>query len=153
MSSRLFQSIRETHGLCYSIYSWSSQYADTGLHGIVTALSRDTEMRALRLISDELRRLLDEGVTGDELSRVREQVKSNLIMSLESTSARMQKLGQGELTFGHSLSPDEIIECYDAVTCEDILSLARSMYGKAGMSFSAVGRVASLEDYLSCIDL
>ena len=87
MSSRLFQSIRENHGLCYSIYSFSASFADLGLFGITTALSRETEQKALGLIMEELKHFRQEGVTQSELDRAREQAKSNLLMSLESPPA------------------------------------------------------------------
>ena len=96
---------------------------------------------------DELHRLLDEGVTEDELSRAREQVKASILMSLESTGSRMNRLGYGELFLGGALSPDELIERYDAVTREDVLALARRCLVPETMSFSAAGRVSAAEDY------
>lgn len=96
-SSRLFQTLREKHGLCYSVYSFTAGFEDTGLFAVAAATNRDTEARALGVIMDELRRLLDEGVTEDELSRAREQVKASILMSLESMGSRMNRLGYGEL--------------------------------------------------------
>lgn len=147
MSSRLFQSVREKNGLCYSIYSSSSSFADTGIFNIETALGRETEEKALGLILDELRRIRETAVSPDELDRAREQVKSNVVMSLESTSARMNKLGSGELVLGYSLGPDELIERYDAVTREDILAVCQSIFDFEKLSFSAVGRVGAAESY------
>ena len=146
-SSRLFQTLREKHGLCYSVYSFTAGFEDTGLFAVAAAPNRDTEARALGVIMDELRRLLDEGVTEDELSRAREQVKASILMSLESTGSRMNRLGYGELFLGGALSPDELIERYDAVTREDVLALARRCLVPETMSFSAAGRVSAAEDY------
>ena len=146
-SSRLFQTLREKHGLCYSVYSFTAGFEDTGLFAVAAATNRDTEARALGVIMDEQRRRLDEGVTEDELSRAREQVKASILMSLESTGSRMNRLGYGELFLGGALSPDELIERYDAVTREDVLALARRCLAPETMSFSAAGRVSAAEDY------
>ena len=153
MSSRLFQSVREKRGLCYSVYSFTSLYQDVGLFGVCTALSRETEQAAISVILDELRRLVDKGVTLEELSRAREQMKANILMSLESTSARMNMLGKGELSLGKILSAEETAAAYDAVTAEDILSLAREMFTQENLSFSAVGRVSTTQQYKETLRL
>lgn len=147
MSSRLFQSIREKHGLCYSVYSFSTSYNETGLFGISTSLSRNSEMQAISLIRDELKKFCDEGITDDELYRANEQAKSSILMALESTSARMSRLGSSFTQLGDCLTADEVIERYDAVTRDDVLALAREIFDEEKMSFSAVGKVARGEDY------
>lgn len=146
-SSRLFQTVREKYGLCYSVYSFTAGFEDTGLFAISAATNRETEERALGVILDELRRLLDEGVAQEELDRAREQVKATILMSLESTGSRMNRLGYGELFLGGSLSPDELIERYDAVNREGLLELARRTLDPGRLSFSAVGRVAGEDAY------
>jgi predicted Zn-dependent peptidase len=140
-SSRLFQLVREKHGLCYSIYSFSSGFEETGIFGITAATGRDTEKKAAALIMDELRRIREDGVTADELKRANEQVKSSILMSLESTSSRMNRLGYGELFLGAPLTSDELIVRYDAVTRDDILNLAQRTLNFEKMSFTAVGRI------------
>ncbi len=152
MSSRLFQKLREELGLCYSVYTFSSSHEDTGLFGISTALGADTEETALSAIAGEVKRLLDDGVTDEELSRAREQVKSGVIMSLESSSARMNRLARGELLFGEIVPAEELIERYNAVTREDILAAARRVF-TAPASLSCVGKVRSPEEYRSLFPL
>ncbi len=152
-SSRLFQTLREKYGLCYSVYSFTAGFEDTGLFAIAAATNRETEERALRVIMDELHRFLDGGASEDELSRAREQVKATILMGLESTSARMNRLGFGELFLGGALAPDELIERYDAVTGEELLALARRLLAAETMSFSAAGRVAGEEKYSSILGL
>jgi len=147
MSSRLFQSVREKHGLCYGVYSFSASHADTGLFGISTALNRENEEKAISLILDEINRLRQDGVTDDELSRAIEQAKSSMILALESTSARMNRLGSSYTALGHCLTPDEVMDRYDAVTREDILLLAREIFCYDDMSFSAVGKVSDEDTY------
>jgi predicted Zn-dependent peptidase len=147
MSSRLFQSVREKNGLCYSICAFGSGYIDMGLFSICTALSKETEQKALRLIIDEVRRFRDEGVTAEELRRAREQIKANVIMSLESTGARMNSLGRNMLYLGYIPDADEMIRRYDQVTAADIAELAASCLRFDKMSFSAVGRTDPVDEY------
>jgi len=147
MSSRLFQTVRERRGLCYSVYSYGTSYIDTGLFSIYTALGRETEREALRVIVDEIKRFKDAGVSADELQRAREQVKANVLMGLESTSTRMNRLGRNELYFGRVPDPDETIARYDAVTADDILKLSRQHLDFDKMSFSAVGKVENADAY------
>jgi predicted Zn-dependent peptidase len=147
MSSRLFQTVRENRGLCYSIYTYGSSYTDTGLFNVYTALGRETEAEAIRVILEEIRRFKDQGITEDELVRAREQVKANVLMGLESTSTRMNRLGRNELYFGTVPEPDEIIARYDAVTAADIRSMAETCLDLGRVSFSGVGKVESAERY------
>jgi predicted Zn-dependent peptidase len=147
MSSRLFQTVREERGLCYSVYSYGSSYIDTGLFSIYTALGRETEREALRVIVEEISKFKNEGVTEDELIRAREQVKANVLMGLESTSTRMNRLGRNELYFGAVPEPDEIISRYDAVTADDIRRLSERCLDFTKVSFSAVGKVEGADAY------
>ncbi len=147
MSSRLFQTVREKRGLCYSIFTYGSSYIDTGLFSVYTALGKDTETEAIGVIVDEIKRFKEYGVTQDELIRAREQVKANVLMGLESTSTRMNRLGRNELYFGHVMEPDEIIASYDSVTAEDIKNLSISYLDFSKISFSGVGKVGAADAY------
>lgn len=147
MSSRLFQTVREKRGLCYSIYTYGSSYIDTGLFSVYTALGRETEREALGVIADEIKRFKDSGVTQEELQRAREQMKANVLMGLESTGTRMNRLGRSELYFGYVPDPDEIIASYDSVTAEDIQKLSAYCLDFDKVSFSAVGKVEAAEAY------
>ncbi|MGN1030680.1 MAG: M16 family metallopeptidase [Butyricicoccaceae bacterium] len=151
MSSRLFQTVRERNGLCYSVYSYSISHQDTGMFGIYTALNKETEERALRLIREECIRLTQDGPDRAELNRCREQVKSNLLMGLESTTARMNQLGRSELFYDHTADLDEIIEHYDAVTIDDITDLARRILNFDRASICAVGKTSEPDYYRSIL--
>ena len=151
LSSRLFQTVREKYGLCYSICSYTGSYEETGLFGIATAVGRETEMQALSLIRTEVDKMLQDGVTPQELSRARELIKANMVMGLESTTSRMNRIGSGVLQLGSVLSVDEVIERYDAVTADDVLRLARSIMRPEQLSFSAVGKVGEEEEYHSVL--
>jgi predicted Zn-dependent peptidase len=149
MSSRLFQTLREKLGLCYSIYSFVAGHNDTGVLGISTALSQETETAAVSAILDEVEKIREGGVTQDELTRAREQVKANVILGLESTSARMHRLGKSELCLGTVPSTEEIIQAYNEVTREQILQIAGETLRFPDLSLSAVGRVGHADAYRS----
>jgi len=151
MSSRLFKKVREEYGLCYSIYTFLTSHVDTGLFGIYTATGTETEARALELINGEINRFLDEGPDAQEVERIREQTKASILLSLESTTSRMNSMARGELFTGKALTPDEVIERYDAVTREDVLAVARRILRPENRSLSVVGRLRSADEYAALI--
>lgn len=152
MSSRLFQKVREERGLCYSIYSFGAMHDDVGVFGIYTALNQETEREAITLIAEEVKRFRDGGVSEAELLRAREQSKANVLMGLESTSARMNVLGRNELFFGKIPTADDIIAEYDAVTTDKIAELSQKVFNFSDMSISAVGRIQPREFYRELAD-
>lgn len=141
MSSRLFQRVREQSGLCYTVYSFCSLYADVGVLGVYVALGKETEHQALRLIREELLRLCKEGITETELQRTREQLKTGLLMGMESTISRMNAMARNEMTYGRHVSEDELTAGVDAVTREAVQALACRLLDFSRASFSAVGQV------------
>ena len=147
MSSRLFQEIREQRGLCYTIYAAGSCYADAGIFVVYTALNRETELEALKAIKDVLCRFQNEGVTQEELDRVREMSKASVLMGLEATTAHMNHMARSVLDGVKILTPEEIIAAYDAVTVEDVQNVARELFDWSKLGFSAVGRVSAEEEY------
>lgn len=147
LSSRLFQTVREQNGLCYSVYSFCSSHVDTGLFSIYVGLGQEQEERAAHLITQVIRDFCAEGPTREELSRCREQLKSNLLMGLESTSARMNHLGRNELFLGRVTEPDELVAAYDAVTAEQVRALANQVFDFTRASICAVGHTGSTSYY------
>lgn len=139
MSSRLFQTVRERNGMCYSIYSFPSSHVDTGMFSIYVGLGQEDEAKAAKLICNVLRDFCAEGPTREELSRCREQLKSNLLMGLESTNARMHHLGRYELFTDHVVSSDELVAAYDAVTADQVRALANEVFRFDQASICAVG--------------
>ena len=113
------------------------------------ALGRETQDAALRLIREELEKFLAHGVTEEELSRTKEQLKTTLLMSLESTNSRMSSMARNEMIFGHAQSPEEAVEKLEKVTIGDIHRLAKDLLDFEQMSFSAVGNVSQPEEYLA----
>ena len=147
MSSRLFQGVREQNGLCYSIYSFTTPHLDTGLLSIYTGLGPETEQKALELIIRELRQFCEQGPAVEELSRCREQVKTNLLMGLESTGTRMMTIGRSELLRGYVSAVEQVLTAYDRVTAEDVLHLARRVFDFTQASLSVVGQPDREEVY------
>lgn len=146
-SSRLFQEVREKRGLCYTVYSYVSDHADTGLLGVYTALNKDQEAQALDTVRAIVSDLADHGPTQEELDRVREQAKANLLMGSESIQSRMSHLGSSALLYGRVREVDEIVALYDAVTREQLRDLAGEIFRMDQASLSAVGRVGTGKDY------
>src|SRR6476661_2272087 len=107
-SSRLFQAVREKRGLAYSVYSFAGQYADTGQVGLYVGTRPDNLAEALRVVGEELDRLRVEPSTEEELDRARENVKARIVLSMESTSARMNRLGASTLFELPLLDTDEV---------------------------------------------
>jgi predicted Zn-dependent peptidase len=139
-SSRLFQEVREKRGLAYAVYSWASQYQDSGQVGIYVGTREDNVVQALDVIGTELERLRQQPVGEDELRRACEHVKGRLALSMESTASRMTRLGRSVLMGTPLLTLDETIERLEAVTREQLEELARGLYPSAGLSVAAIGR-------------
>ncbi|WP_426447008.1 M16 family metallopeptidase [Paenibacillus sp. S-38] len=127
MSSRLFQEIREKRGLAYSVYSYHTSYQDGGLFTIYTGTAPKQTDEVLKVTLEMMSELKEKGLSEAELRKGKEQMKGSLILSLESTSARMNRLGKNELMLGRHYSLDEMIERVEAVEMEHISSLIGSM--------------------------
>jgi predicted Zn-dependent peptidase len=138
-SSRLFQEVREKRGLAYAVYSYSSQYLDSGQVGMYVGTRPDNVAQAIEVIGDELRKLRDDGVGADELERAKENVKGRTVLSMESMLARMNRLGSSVLTGIPLLSLDEVLARTDAVTADDIAALVEQLYDPSRLSAAAVG--------------
>ena len=151
-SSRLFQELRERRGLCYTVYSYVSDHADTGFLGVYTALSREQEEGALETVRAMIGELAEHGPTQEELDRAREQAQANILMGLESVQARMSHLGTSALLYGRVREAEEILASYDQVTREQLQQLAERIFPFAGASLSAVGRVRSAAEYQSWLE-
>jgi predicted Zn-dependent peptidase len=144
MSSRLFQTIREDRGLAYSIYSETSPFRDTGALSIYAGTSADKTPEVLRLTIEELRRLKEDVVPEAELKRAKEQLKSNIVLGLESSSSRMSNLARQEMYFGRFFSVDEITAEVEAVTSADVQTLARQLFRPEAIALTILGNLGPL---------
>ena len=139
MSSRLFQEVREKRGLAYAVYSYHQGYSDAGALKIYVGSTTSNVEEAVRVIAAQLERLREEPVSEEELERTKQQLKSSTLLALESTSARMNRIGRGVITGTELLAPEEMSRRIEAVTAEDILRLARRHLSLENMYLAAVG--------------
>ncbi len=128
MSSRLFREIRETRGLAYAVHSFRLPFQDAGATAIYVGTTPDQAPEVLKLVRAELDKLIEHGLTAEELVRAKGHVKGSLALSLEDVNSRMNRLGRNELTGLPHLSVDEIVDKVDQVTSDDIVDVARVAY-------------------------
>ncbi|MGI6035931.1 MAG: M16 family metallopeptidase [Limnochordia bacterium] len=138
MSSRLFQQLREERGLVYSTYSYHACFQDAGVFGVYAGTGPDNVRQVVHIIQDEFDRLVQEGVTPEELHRGKEQLKGSLMLGLESTAARMSRIAKSELFYEAILTPDELAAKIDAVTVEMVQRVARRLLS-APLTAAAIG--------------
>jgi len=138
-SSRLFQEVRELRGLAYAVYSFTGQYADTGQIGLYVGTRAENLAAALEVVAAELERARREPATGEELARAKENLKGRVVLSLESTGARMNRLGSHLLGDVPLLSVDEVVARIDAVTQDDVAALAEELLAPARLSAAGIG--------------
>jgi predicted Zn-dependent peptidase len=138
-SSRLFQEVRERRGLAYSVFCFSSLFANTGEIGIYVGTRPEQLRAALEVIAAELERFVQDGAEEQELERSRENLKGRVVLAMESTAARMTHLGTSVLAGLPILSVDEVIERIDAVSAQDVAQLARALFAPQALSVACVG--------------
>jgi predicted Zn-dependent peptidase len=131
--------IREERGLAYSVGAAASQFTDAGVFQIYAGTSPDHVDEVLDLAIAELRRIWREPVREHELRLVKDQAISSILLSLESTTARAGALARQEIIHGRRISPDEIIERYEAVTSEDLLRLSRQFFRTEALALGVLG--------------
>ncbi|BCJ57854.1 putative zinc protease [Micromonospora endophytica] len=138
MSSRLFQEIREQRGLAYSVYSYASQYADSGLFGVYAGCAPSRVDEVLELTRAELARIAEHGITEAELARGKGMSKGAFVLGLEDTGSRMSRLAKGELLYGDLMPVNELLDRVDAVTLDEVNTLAADLLTRP-MSLAVVG--------------
>ncbi len=139
-SSRLFREVREKRGLAYSVGSYNEQYTDSGLVATYVGTREDNVEEACAIIGAELQRLRSEPVSAEELARAKENVKGRLVLSSESTAARMTRISRATLFDLPIDSLDEMLAKVDVVRVEDLTALAAELYGAERLSAACVGR-------------
>ena len=138
-SSRLFQEIREKRGMAYSVYSYSAQYGDTGQIGVYVGTREDNLAECLEITVAELTDIARGNVRTDELARAKENLKGRILLSLESTSARMTRLGKSTITDTPLLTPEEIVKRLEAVTAPEIAELVEALLAPERLSVAGIG--------------
>ena len=146
MSSRLFQEVREKRGLAYSVFSFSSAYVDGGLFGIYAGTGPEHLPELVPVICEEIAKLTV-AVSEEELDRARAQLKAGLLMSLESSAARIEQIGRQMLIFGEPLTTDQLIAKFDAVDPAAVARAATRLAGAGRPAVAAIGPIDQLENY------
>jgi predicted Zn-dependent peptidase len=129
-SSRLFQEVREHRGLAYSVYSFASHYADSGLVGVAVGCLPGRLDEVLEVVRVELSRIAAHGITAEELARGKGQLVGGLVLGLEDSASRMMRLGKAELVYADVLGIDEVMARIDAVTLEAVQSVAADVFSR-----------------------
>jgi predicted Zn-dependent peptidase len=138
-SSRLFQEVREKRGLAYSVYTLASQYADTGQIGVYVGTREENLRACFQIVAEELARVADGGVRGDEVERAKENLKGRIMLSMEMTSNRMSRLGKALVTDSELLSLDQILAEIEAVEPQAVGQLARVLLAPEKLSVAGIG--------------
>jgi predicted Zn-dependent peptidase len=138
-SSRLFQEVRERRGLAYNVFSFQALFATAGQIGIYLGTRPDNVAPALQVVADELALVRRDGFSEEELERSKENVKGRMVLSLESTAARMNRLGQATLNDLPLLTLDEAVQRIEAVTLDDLAALTDELLAPERLSAAAVG--------------
>ena len=146
MSSRLFQEVREKRGLCYAIYSSAWGLKDTGMLNIHAATGKELMGELIEVIANELKRVVQDGVSENELKKSKAQLKVGLLMGLESSYARAEQMARHMIAHGRIIEKEELISRVEAVNMEQIRSLAGTMLNQKP-SVGVVGAGEKSKDY------
>ena len=146
MSSRLFQEVREKRGLCYSVFAFGTTYEDTGQLGVYAATSPDHTPELLEITSKVMLSMVEE-ITEKEIDRAKAQLKTSIVMNLESASSRADQIARQFLAFGEVPEMATLIKKIEAVTVDQVRELAEEIFKSAPPSLSAVGQLSALENH------
>ena len=139
MSSRLFQRVREELGLAYSVYTYQSFHADTGMHGVYVGTSPENGAQAVEAIRAELADVAANGFPAEEIAAGRSQLRGQILLSLESVSSRMYRAAAVEL-YGEPFKPlDEVLTIIDAIADEDVAAVSREFFAPERQTILSLG--------------
>ncbi|MBV8673161.1 MAG: insulinase family protein [Acidobacteriaceae bacterium] len=145
MSSRLFQTIREERGLAYAIYSDLNPYSDTGSLCVYAGTSADKAVQVIDLVMAEFSRLKNEPLPDDELRRAKDQLKGNLLLSLESSMSRMSNLARQQMYFNYFFGQQEILDKVEEVSAEQVMQMSRELFQPELVAVTLLGRLDGLK--------
>jgi predicted Zn-dependent peptidase len=141
MSSRLFQTVREERGLAYSIYSDLNPYSDTGSLCVYAGTSSDRAIQVVHLVMEQFRRLKSEPLPADELRRAKDQLKGNLLLSLESSTSRMSNLARQQMHFNYFFGMQEILDKVESISEDQVLAMANQLFQPELVAVTLLGRL------------
>ena len=145
MSSRLFQEVREKRGLAYTVYSFVGALNDGGLFGIYASTGENDATETLAVVCDEAMKVTA-GVTEEELARARAQFRAGLLMSLESTDTRSERLARQISTYGRPLTIDEVVDRIEAVDADAVIRVAKRVF-RGNPTLAAIGPIGGVESF------
>ena len=145
MSSRLFQNIRERQGLAYAIESDLSPYTDSGVLSVYAGTSRESATKLIRSVCEEFRGVRGDGVSAEELRRAKDHLKGSMMLSLESTSARMSNLARQAMYLHRYISLDEMLASIEAVTREEVHAIARDFFEPGRITLTVLGSLSGFQ--------
>jgi predicted Zn-dependent peptidase len=141
MSSRLFQQVRESRGLAYSVYSFISSHVDTGMFGVYVGVDSKKAFESTQLILNEMRKIKEEPVDVTELHDAIEYTKGSLLLASESTDNQMVRLAQNEIHFGRYIPLQSVVEKIESVSTGDILEMAKSLFQPPQIALTLLGPI------------
>ncbi len=144
MSSRLFQEVREKRGLCYAIGSYTASFREAGMFSVYAGTSPETAEEVRDLVVKELREVAGQGITPAELERSKNQVRGAVLLSLDSMSTRMTRIGKSMLYYDRVISPTEVVEKVEAVTEADVRRISAEIFS-GEYAYAAVGPFDGVE--------
>lgn len=153
VSSRLFQKIREDKGLVYSIYSYPSSYKDVGMFTIYAGMNPEHVKTVTELLLTELKTIVKNKFTEEEVNKAKEQLKGAYILGLESTSSRMTSIGKSELLLRKIYSPDEIVNKIEKVSMNDVAEIIENVFNNQPPALSVVGTTKTRIDFARLLKL
>ena len=139
MSSRLFQEVRETRGLAYSVFSYQAGFEDNGMFAVYAGTAPERVTETLDVIHGELDRLAAEGITAAELDAAKGHLVGSMTMSLETSASRMRRIGRAEMIEGDIPSLDEVVGRVEAVTADDVASVIDRVFADTPRTLALVG--------------
>jgi predicted Zn-dependent peptidase len=151
MSSRLFQEVREKRGLCYSIYAFHWAFSDSGVFGIHAATGEEDARELMPVVIDELLRAADT-ITEAEVNRARAQIRSSLLMSMESPASRSGQIARQILLYGRIVTNEELNERLAAISAERLRDLAAKLFTQSNPTLTAVGPISGIMRHEEIID-
>ena len=149
-SSRLFQEIREKRGMAYAVYSFASQYTDTGLVGVYLGTREENLAPCLEIAGEQLQEIAAGRIKPEEVARAKDNLKGRIMLSMESTSNRMTRLGKAVVTGSELLSVERIVKQIDAVGPDDLAELAADLLAPERLSAAGIG--PSEERFLAAVE-
>ena len=143
-SSRLWQKVREQRGLAYSVGASAAMFMDCGIFSVFAATSPGQVDEVLDIVTDEMRAIVREGVTADEIQLVKDQTRASILLGLEDSAGRAASLAQSEMLHGRQISVEESLANLDGVTADQVKAVADEFFQTDKIAFAAIGDLVDL---------